>query len=460
MWLEELIAWLVNRRLPRPKASTADLILGHVYQSPQNAILPLARRPEHVSIIGKTGTGKTTLLEHLARQHFERPYGFVFFDFHGDVTQRLLDYAAQRDAADRVVLVDPSDPNFSPGLNLLETKGERSALTQTAEVAGILRRRWGVESFGARTEELLRNALYTLASNNLTIVELPLLLTSRHMRRRATQSLLPGEAAWYWTQRYEPLSERMQAAFREPLLNRVSALLTDPACRHFLGQRYSTFDFRRAMDEGRFVLMNLSKGRLRDNAHTLANLVFAKMQFDVLARSDIVETNRRLFTIFCDEVQNLAENDLSTILAEGRKFGVGLIAAHQYFEQLSPELRAALLAAGTHVLFRVSTSDARPLATELTASGHQRLTFELTRLSRGQAFARIGARAPVRIDVSRLRPAPRLPLKSLSAFRTGHALPRAEVDADIQKRHAELANEDFESLTNIHEFKEGQSTWA
>src|SRR6185369_435400 len=128
-------------------------------------------------------------------------------------------------------------------------------------------------------------------------------------------------------------SDAMKGQFREPLLNKITAFLTEPATRHLLGQRRNTIDLSQAMRDGQWVLINLSKGRLGEHAHTLGNLLFAHIQFSVLARASLAADARRLFTVMCDEVQNLQENDLVTLLAEGRKFGLSLVTAGQYWAQ-------------------------------------------------------------------------------------------------------------------------------
>ena len=259
--------------------------------------------------------------------------------------------------------------------------------------------------------------------------------------------------------RFEPLSEGMKAAFREPLLNKITEFTTEPSCRHLLGQTTSTVDFADAMRSGKLVLVNLAKGRLGEHAHTLANLIFAKLQFEVLGRVVLPPADRRLFTIFCDEVQNIAENDLTTILAEGRKFGVSLISAHQYWEQLPLPMRAALAAAGTHIFFRLSAADASQLAPELSVAGSKRYVEELTSLVRGEAIARVGHAMPARVKVpsagvTAVRD--RVQLQVEQARR--HAPRREDVEREILKRHA-LAESGRSVIQNTHALSEGQTTW-
>jgi hypothetical protein len=191
----------------------------------------------------------------------------------------------------------------------------------------------------------------------------------------------------------------MKAAFREPLLNRVTAFLSEPAARHLLSQPESSIDVSSLMDRQRWLIVRLPKGQLREHAHTLGNLLFAQLQFAVLARGSVPRSKRHTFTLLCDEVQNLAENDLATLLTEGRKFGVSVITANQYWEQLPPQLRGALLSAASHVVFRISSHDANVLAAELSLERRSRLARDLTELPRGEAFAKFGADQPHRVHV-------------------------------------------------------------
>jgi Type IV secretion-system coupling protein DNA-binding domain len=439
--LDRLLVHILNAFARDRTATSGGLLLGTTLDSSARPVhLPDARRFEHVVIVGKTGVGKTHCLEQLANQHFERREGFCFIDYHGDATDHLVRLAARYpDAEHRLALIDPTDPDRSPGLNPLEITdgGEQVAFSRSAELAAILKQRWGVETFGARTEELMRNTLYTLAANGYTIIEASLLLTSRTFRSRLVAQLTNPEVVAYWQERYEPLTDPMKAVFREPLLNKVSGFVTDPASRHLLGQQTSTLNFAEAMSDGRWVLINLSKGRLRDHAHTLGNLIFARLQFDVMARAHLPEQSRRLYSVFCDEVQNLAENDLMILISEGRKYRISLFTANQFWEQLPRELRAALLSAGTHIFFRVSAHDASTLAAELSTQGRTRYIQQLTGLPRGQAVVRVGWEPPALVRVPALvgknPPAPQVTRLYRHAA-VSYSRPRAQIEAEIRQR--------------------------
>jgi energy-coupling factor transporter ATP-binding protein EcfA2 len=390
MWLEHLTTSVLNRIMAsRGEPPPNGLFLGRSVDSTRRAVvLAEQRRCEHLVVVGKTGTGKTHLLEHLAIQVAQRGEGLAFFDFHGDVSLSLIDrLAALPGAEGRLIILDPSHPMRSPGMNVLEVGADTSErFRKVSELSAILRQRWGVDSFGARTEELLRNSLYTLACAQGTLAHLPGLLTSAPVRRSAVAQVDHPDIRAYWADRYEPLSEAMKGAFREPLLNKVTGFLADPAARHLLGQPTSTVDITQSMQAGQWIIVRLPKGRLREHAHTLGNLLFAQFQFAAMSRDRFPPAGRRTFTLLCDEVQNLAENDLATLLTEGRKFGISLITANQFWDQLSRELRGALLSANAHVCFRTSSADAQILAGELSLGRRHNLAVDLTELRRGEAI--------------------------------------------------------------------------
>lgn len=468
MWLEDSIISLLNRLNRQREATPVGLKLGSAHDTGRDVVWPNGNQDQHLFSCGKTGSGKTTWLLHLASQLMDAGRPFVFFDYHGDATQQLLAMASRRqEASNRLVLLDLTDTKISPGLNLLEAMegSDSEAFARSSELAAILRQRWHVEAFGARTEELLRNTLYTLAVNHYTLVEAPLLLTSKAFRAELVGTITQPEILDYWNERYEPLSDAMKGTFREPLLNKITGFLTEPACRHFLGQRESTFTFQNAIDSGGWVLINLAKGYLREHAHTLGNLIFARLQFEILARAAVPEHRRRLVTVFADEAQNLAENDLEVLLTEGRKFKVSLLVSCQFAGQLPKQLLGSLLAVGTHAFFQLSAADASTLAAELSVSAKARYHKELTLLSRGQAVVRIGAKTPVVIQVPRpsshqVAPATTNVLRALSLDRYGRQ--RIAIETDIRRRRESHSAQTPQLIDNEHgptDPTEGQSGW-
>lgn len=327
--------------------------------------MPAERRTEHLAILGKTGSGKTSLLRHLCAQDIEAGKGFAFFDLHGDTTPHIIALVAEqeqragRDLSDRLIVIDPSDRERSVGLNILESRDEMGAFVEIAETVEILKHRWRLDALGVRTEELLRHSLFVLSSAGCTLIDLPALLTREQFRYLCLKRTPDGESRRYFEDRYECLSEAMQAVYREAILNKISVYAADPHFRHLLGQTESTLNLADAMERGAWVVFNLEKGRLGEEAATLGALLLAKLKHAVLGRE-----SRSLFTFYCDEIQNLVVYDaaLDVLLSEARKFGVAVVAANQYLEQYAPAMRAAVTAMGTHVFFALSGADAERVA--------------------------------------------------------------------------------------------------
>jgi ABC-type oligopeptide transport system ATPase subunit len=328
--------------------------------------LPNARRATHIAVLGKSGSGKSSLLRYLSQQDIEADRGFVYFDLHGDAVPFILrtinarERRLRRHLSGKLVIVDPCDEIMSVGLNPLEQ--QVPDFVRIAEFAHVLRERWQLDHFGARTDELLRNALYVLSANGFTLLELAALLTHAGFRTACLKRVPNPDVRQYFELRYNQASEAMQATMREPILNKTSAFTADPHFRHIVGQPKSSFTFQEAMDKGYWVIVNLDKGRLGDQAQTLGSLMLTMLKNALFTRRE-----RTLYTLYCDEIQNLVAygNSLETVLSEARKFGVAIVSANQFLDQYTPEMRAAVLAVGTHAFFQLSAVDAGLVAQAL-----------------------------------------------------------------------------------------------
>jgi hypothetical protein len=398
-------------------------------------------------VLGKTGTGKSSLLRHLAQQDIEADRGFLYFDLHGDTTPFLLsvinarERRLRRHLSDKLVLVEPADPLVSIGLNPLEQ--ESPDFVRTAELAHILKLYWSLDHFGARTDELLRNSLYVLSANRLTLIELTPLLTHSGFRATCLKNVVNAEVKQYFELRYDQASEGMRATMREPILNKTSAFTADPHFRHIVGQQQSTFSLREAMDEGHWVIVNLDKGRLGEQALTLGSLIFTTLKNALFTRA-----KRSLFSIYCDEVQNFVGygGDLETILSEARKFGVGVVLATQILDRIPAETRASLLSVGTQVFFQLSSPDAGQVAQAL--DGGKPLGERLKNLHQRHAIVKSGADRWNEFEV----PTVHLPhidytdLVNRTRYTRGRV--RAHIERDIAKRQALLTQKTDEVLDN------------
>jgi energy-coupling factor transporter ATP-binding protein EcfA2 len=438
---EHLFVWLVNRRHRTPRAQPVrGPLLGRTVEpgaAPQDVRIATAKRAEHMVVLGRTGSGKSSLLLSLALQDVAAGTGLVHIDLHADSTAFLLRAIAaeerrtRTDLSSRLVLIEPGDPAWAVGLNVLEAAGEGDRYRHVAEVTAVLKQRWQLDSLGARTEELVRNVLLALSEAGRTLVDVPPFLTDEVGRANVLRHVANPEVRAYFAQRFGAASPAMQQAWREPVLNKVTALTADPHLRAMLGQARSTISLRGLLDAGAWVLLSLDKARLGEQAATVGSLFFTALKNAIFARR-----RRTPVSVYADELQNLVafDADIETMLAEARKFGAAVHTANQYLEQYPPGLRAALMAAGTHVLFQLSGPDADRMGTALGG---------------GKALQRLLAELPPREFVVKSGHLPwqHAKVPPLPAFAGGSAdlvqrskrrwaRPRAEVDAEIAARTA------------------------
>lgn len=452
-FLENLIAHTWNRLATgnRTGEAVSQLNLGFLLIDGQvqrlRAYLPDSKRCEHVAILGKTGQGKSFFLRHLSGQDIRDRHGFVFFDLHGDTMPFLLRQVAaeeQRrgiDLSERLIVIEPADPEFSIGLNVLEAQEGNQGYVQLAEFAQILKARWHLDSFGARTEELLRNALHVLADNGLTLLELSPLLTNAGFRAACLTRVQNTEVLSYFQTRFDTRSEAMQGIYRDAILNKISGFTTDQRFRHILGQQRSTFSLLDAMDRGRWVILNLDKGRLGEQASTLGSLLLTKLKNALFARR-----RRQLFTLYCDEIQNLVAYDagLDTLLSEARKFSISVVSANQFLEQYPAQMRAAIMAVGTHVFFQLSSTDADKIASAL--DGGKRLAELLKNLPKRQMVVKSGSHRHQEVLVPNVAE-PAADYSDLyNRCRARWARRRSDVETEIRARHQQASRRTEEAL--------------
>ncbi len=449
-FFEQLIAGIWNRlggRRGEARNEGGSLDLGFRVTDGQvtrrHVALTNTRRSMHIAILGKTGSGKSSFLRYLAQQDIARDSGFLYFDLHGDATPFLLRTINERERkerhhlSDRLIIIEPADPIVSVGLNPLEQSGD---FVRIAEIAQLLKERWRLDTFGARTDELLRNALYALSVNGLTLVELAPFLSDTGFRAACLKQIDNAEVRQYFELRYDQASEPMRATMREPILNKTSAFTADPHFRHIVGQP-STFSIKDAMDKGYWVIVNLEKGKLGEQAATLGSLILT-----VLKNALFTRESHSLFTVYCDELQNLVAygSGIETMFSESRKFGVAVVSANQFLDQYPAEMRAAILAVGTHVFFQLSSSDATQIAQVL--DGGKALAERLKNLRQRHAIVKSGSDRWTEIAVPTVS-VPRVdPTNLVNRSRGTWGRSRVVIERAIAKRQAEFRRSTDEVL--------------
>lgn len=325
-----------------------------------------ADRFSHLYLIGRTGTGKSTLLGIMALQDLAAGQGLALLDPHGDLVEELLGRISPDRRSD-VLYLNAPDASATWTYNPLGgVSPERRALA-VAGLVEVFRRLWH-EDWGPRLEHLMRNVLLTLLElPEASLGDIPPLLADKDFRSRALRHVENAEVRSFWTTEYARYSPAFRAVVNAPLQNKVGAFLSDPILKRILTGRRSSFNLRRTMDEGKVLLVNLSKGRMGEGpASLLGSLLVSSLSLAGLSRTELPEVDRRPFLVYLDEFQTFGTLSLATMLSELRKYKVGMVLAHQYVGQLDHELRDAVLGnVGTLIAFRVGAQDAPLIAREL-----------------------------------------------------------------------------------------------
>lgn len=324
-----------------------------------------ADRLSHVYVIGKTGVGKSTLLEVLARQDLTAGRGFALIDPHGDLAERLCE-AAQPILGDRLNYLDAADPNQPLGYNPLHRVRDDKIPLAVSGFLEALKKLWP-DAWGVRMEHVLRNSLYALLErDDSTLPDILRLYSDETFRKQVTGRIRNEVVRRYWSHEFAKYPDRLRAEACAPIQNKLGALLTDPRLYRVLVAPERNIRFRRIMDEGWVLIVNLAKGRLgEEGASLLGGLIVSTIGLAALSRAEEPTEKRRPFFLYIDEFQSFTTLAFVNMLTEMRKYGVGLTLAHQHLHQLDPDIRHAVLGnVGTTVSFRVGPEDAVVMAKE------------------------------------------------------------------------------------------------
>jgi hypothetical protein len=321
-------------------------------------------RSRHVYIIGQTGTGKSGLLELFTLSDIFHSQGFAVIDPHGDFATDVLRFIPESRLQD-VIYFNPADTAFPLGFNPLEVTDPSHKTNISSEVIGVLKRMFG-ESWGPRLEYILRYTILALLDRpDATMLDITRMLTDKRFREETLRYSQDTVVLQFWRVEFASWTDKFAAEAIAPVLNKVGAFTANPIIRNIIGQPQSTFNIREIMDDGKILIVNLSKGLIgEDNASILGAFMVTKIQLAAMSRSDIADIeNRRPFYLYVDEFQNFATDSFATILSEARKYGLNLTVANQYISQMSDTVRDAVFGnVGTMISFRSSADDAAILA--------------------------------------------------------------------------------------------------
>lgn len=339
-------------------------------------------RRKHFYIIGKTGTGKSTLIANMAISDIRKGHGIAVIDPHGDLSEILLNYIPSNRIND-VAYLEPFNTERSFHLNPFEVGSYEQADVVASGIVSIFYKLYSY-SWGPRLEYILRNTVLTLVKNqSSTFLDVPKLLTDKNFREIAVSKLNDEVLKNFWLREFDKFSENFRQEAIAPILNKVGQFLSSPKIRNIVGFEHSTIDLKKLMDEEKIIILNLSQGRLgEDNAALLGALFITKFQLAAMSRVNVSEAERKDFYLYVDEFQNFATTSFVKILSEARKYRLNLTLANQYIAQVDETIQKAIFGnVGSIACFTLGAGDAKTLFLEF---GKKLTEEELVNLSRYQ----------------------------------------------------------------------------
>lgn len=322
-------------------------------------------RQRHTYIIGKTGMGKTTLLENMIISDIINGEGCCYIDPHGDTAEKILNYIPSNRIND-VIHFSPADADFPIAFNILEAVDEKSKHLIASGLVGVFKKQFA-DSWGPRLEYILRNAVLALLDYpGSTLLGVMRILVEKKYRDKVVEKIKDPVVKSFWTNEYTKWNDRVLQEVISPIQNKVGQFLSNFLIRNIVGQVKSTINMRDIIDNRKILILNLSKGRIgEDTMQLLGSMIVTKLYLAAMSRVDIDEKERKNFFLYVDEFQNFATDSFADILSEARKYRLNLIMAHQFIEQLPETVSAAVFGnVGTLICFRVGASDAETLVKE------------------------------------------------------------------------------------------------
>ncbi len=319
-------------------------------------------RRRHMYIIGQTGTGKTTLQQNMMISDIMAGHGMGFVDPHGEMAERLLHYIPKERIKD-VIYFNPADLDYPIAFNAIETIDEGARHLVASGLMGVFKKIWP-DVWSARMEYILNNTILALLEvPGSTLLGVNRMFSDKIFRKSIVDQINDPVIKAFWTKEYAAYQQKYEQEATAAIQNKIGQFASATVIRNIIGQPISSFNFRQAMDEGKIIIMNLSKGRLgEDNTKLLGGMLITKIQLAAMSRVDILEDDRKDFYLYVDEFQNFVTDSFADILSEARKFRLDLIIANQYLGQLvhdqNMKVKDAIFGnVGTFVAFRAGGED-------------------------------------------------------------------------------------------------------
>lgn len=324
-------------------------------------------RRRHMYLIGKTGMGKSTILENMIIDDIRSGKGVMVVDPHGDLAEKIIEYIPAGRIND-VIYFNPADIDYPIAFNVVEQVDAHLRHLVASGLIGVFQKLWA-DSWGPRLEYILRNAILAILDYpGSTLLAVTRMLSDKNFRKKVIEKIQDPVVKSFWVNEFAGYANNFASEAVSPIQNKVGQFLSSSLIRNIVGQVKSSIDLREVMDTGKILIMNLSKGRIgEDNSALLGAMMITKVQLSAMSRVDILEKNRADFYLYIDEFQNFTTDSFANILSEARKYRLNLIMAHQYIEQLGEKVKPAVFGnVGTLIVFRVGATDAEELVKEFT----------------------------------------------------------------------------------------------
>jgi CxxC-x17-CxxC domain-containing protein len=400
-------------------------------------------RRKHMYIIGKTGMGKTTVLENMAIQDIQRGEGIGIVDPHGEFAEKMLKFVPENRVKD-VVYFCPHDTDWPMAFNVMEDVGIEQRHLVAAGLMGVFKKIWP-DVWSPRMEYILNNAILALLEYpDSTILGINRMLSDKDYRKEVVSKITDPVVKAFWEQEFARYTDRFMTEAGAAIQNKVGQFISNPLIRNIIGQPKSSFDMRKIMDEKKILIMNLSKGRIgEDNSRLIGAMLITKIYLGAMSRVNVSESERPDFYLYVDEFQNFATESFKDILSEARKYRLSLILAHQYIAQMDETVRDAVFGnVGTMVIFRVGAYDAEILEKEFSPDFTAQ---DIVNLGFASIYLKLMINGVASVPFSALT-LPPIPMPErfyvddiIKYSRQTYASPKEEVEKRIAEWHAPVA---------------------